>query len=189
VKRALVIGCAANVWNEVEEAQRLCTFDAVYCVKMAGVYWKGGRFVWAGLHPEHMAAFTEQRTALGLHADYEIVAPTDAELGTTGRESKVKPHRRVSYLWPGMNSSAGSGIYGAKVALDDGHDRVVLAGIPMTATPYFAPHRKWKDRAWADVNSFNDGFEKAMPFLAGKVRSMSGRTQKLLGLPTTEWLA
>ncbi len=182
MKTALVIGCASCVWDDVKLAQELCTFDAVYCVKIAGIHWRGGPFVWVGLHPEWQEQYAKERAALGLHMDFETVAPPDNELGTAGKGKKID--RRVSYRYPGMNSSASSGGYGAKVALDDGADRVVLAGIPMTKeTGHFTRGRDWLQR-----DAFTVGFKESVPFFAGRVRSMSGWTQEILGVPTPEWL-
>ncbi len=179
--RALVIGCANGVWQEVEAAQKLCQFDSIYCVKLAGVHWRGGRFSWVTLHPEFMDDYRSQRFNLSLHNDYEIVSPFPNEVG---RHSHHKADRRVSYRWPGMTSSASSGIYAAKVALDDGHDRVVLAGIPMRGDDgHFT-----RGKTWAQVGCFVPGFEMATPHLLGRVRSMSGLTEKRLGYPITEWL-
>src|SRR5258708_3873516 len=103
---ALVIGCSADVWGEVFEAKALTQFDAVYCVKLAGVHWTGGRFVWCTLHPEFMDDYEKERAALGLHTDYEIVAPLSGEVGMHGTKGKIA--RRVSYRYQGMNSSASS---------------------------------------------------------------------------------
>lgn len=181
IKRALVIGCAEGVWSEVDWAQSLCEFDTIYCVKLAGVHWQGGRFVWVGLHPEFMEKYRAERAALGLHSDYETVGPLPNEVGRHGHHHV---DRRVTYRWPGMNASASSGIYGAKIALDDGHDRVVLAGVPMTQEAgHFTRGKPWAQRA-----CFMIGFDKAVPFLMGKVRSMSGHTQDILGRPDPDWL-
>lgn len=180
--RALVIGCAANVWAEVEQAMRLCDFDAFYCVKLAGVHWVGGRFVWPTLHPEFMDAYENERKQLGLHSEYEIVAPLSGEVGMHGKKGNIT--RRVSYRYPGMNSSASSGGYAAKVALEDGFERVVLAGVPMrTEDKHFT-----RGKDWAQRDSFVRGFKDSVPFFAGRVRSMSGWTAELLGQPDPGWL-
>jgi hypothetical protein len=182
LKTALVIGCAECVWRDVDAAQALCTFDAVYCVKMAGIHWNGGPFVWVGLHPEWADLYAKERQALGLHMDFETVAPPDSELGTAGKGKKID--RRVSYQYPGMDSSASSGGYGAKVALDDGFKRVVLAGIPMDVDAnHFARGKPWLQR-----DAFTIGFTDSVPFFAGRVRSMSGWSKELLGAPSVEWL-
>jgi hypothetical protein len=178
---ALVIGCSANVWEEVKAAQELTTFDAIYCVKLAGVHWKGGRFIWATLHPEFMNDYEAQRKALGLHSDYEIVAPLSSEVGMHGSKGNIA--RRVSYRYPGMDSSASSGGYAAKVALEDGYDRVVLAGVPMDSSSHFSRGKPWLQR-----DSFTIGFNKSVPHFAGRVRSLSGWTKEILGAPTPAWL-
>jgi hypothetical protein len=183
MRRALVIGCSVNVWADVEDAQALGTYEAVYCVKLAGVHWKGGRFVWATLHPEFMDQYEAERKAHGRHAEYEIVAPLANEVGMHGSKGNIA--RRISYRYPGMNSSASSGLYAAKVALDDGCDRVVLAGVPMQQD---ANHFT-RGKPWLQVNAFTNGFERSVPHMQGKVRSMSGLTRDVLGRPTSDWLA
>jgi hypothetical protein len=179
---ALVIGCAAAVWEEVKLARRMHSFDRTYCVKMMGVYYPKKFDTWVSLHPEFMDDYAKKRSELGLPNGYEIVCPLDTEVGTHGR--KGHPTRQVSYRWPGMNASASSGIYGAKVALDDGCDRVVLAGIPMNNDPHFA-----RKGPWQQTGAFLSSFAIALPYMLGKVRSMSGLTMEKLGAPTPEWLA
>lgn len=182
LRRALVIGCAEGVWDDVRKARDLCAFDAIYCVKLAGVHYRGGCFTWVGLHPEFMADYKRQRSELGHHSQFETVAPPDSELGTAGKNMKVD--RRVSYRYPGMNSSASSGGYGAKVALDDGFQRVVLAGIPMIKeAKHFTRGKDWLQR-----EAFTKGFQQSVPFFAGRVKSMCGWSQELLGAPSVEWL-
>jgi hypothetical protein len=182
LKRALVIGCSDNVWAEVEAARAICEFDAFYCVKLAGVHWQGGSFVWVGLHPEWMEQYAAERKALGLHMDFETVAPPDSELGTSGKSRKID--RRASYRYPGMNSSASSGGYAAKVALEDGFDRVVLAGVPMDrGANHFTRGKPWEQR-----DGFIRGFKESMPYFRDRVRSMSGWTKEMLGEPDPTWL-
>lgn len=182
MKTALVIGCAEGVWDEVKSAFGLCSFDAIYCVKLAGVHYPEKFDVWATLHPEFMDEYERERAARGFPNGYEIVAPLASEVGAHGKQGRIA--RRVSYRWPGMNASASSGIFGAKVALDDGTERVVLAGIPMSEAKHFTRGKPWMQR-----DSFVPGFELALPFLAGRVRSMSGMTRERLGAPSREWLA
>jgi hypothetical protein len=180
--KALVVGCAANVWDDVRAAREIGEFDATYCVKMAGIHWPETFQVWVGLHPEFMDGYEAERHKLGLPNGYEIVAPLANEVGAHGKKGNIT--RRVTYRWDGMTASASSGIYGAKVALDDGFDRVVLAGIPMQAdSNHFT-----RGKSWAQRDSFMPGFELAIPHMLGKVRSMSGLTRQRLGYPDAEWL-
>lgn len=181
MKKALVVGCANCVWDDVKRAQEMSQFDTIYCVKLAGVFWPDKFDVWVTLHPEFMDDYEKQRQAKGYPNGYEIVAPLPGEVGGHGKKGNIA--RRVTYQWKGMQSSASSGIYGAKVALDDGHERVVLAGIPMDTSKHFSRHTQWFQR-----DSFLPGFKSSLKYLKGKVRSMSGITKDHLGEPTPEWL-
>lgn len=191
-RRALVVGCAESIWDDVQAAFNLCDYHAIYCVKLAGVYWPGKFECFVGLHPEYMDVYEKQRHDLGYPNGYEIVAPLPEEVGVHGKKGNIT--RRISYRWKGMTSSASSGIYGAKVALEDGCDRVVLAGIPMTPEAgHFMPttknvHNQVRGKVWAQHSAFVSGFNYAIPFLKGRVRSMSGETMKILGTPNAEWL-
>lgn len=193
MKSALVIGCAANVWEDVKAACDLVHYDAVYCVKQIGINYPRTFQTWITLHPEAMDDYEAQRHNLGLPNGYEIVAPPPHELGMHGAKGNIT--RRVSYLWSNKsNASASSGIYGAKVALEDDFDRVVLAGIPMTPEAgHFKPESKnvagqVRGKVWTQHNAFVSGFNFAVPYLIGNVKSMSGHTMKVLGAPTLEWL-
>lgn len=192
MRTVLVVGCASCVWDDVAAARALATYDAVYCVKQIGIRWPEPFQVWATLHPEAMDDYEAQREALGFPAGYEIVAPLETEVGMHGKKGRVA--RRVTYRWPGMTSSASSGIYGVKVALDDGFDRVVIAGIPMSHEGgHFLPETRnmqgqLRGDRWLQRDAFMPGFEKSVKFMKDKVRSMSGLTMETLGSPTREWL-
>lgn len=191
-----VVLCSAKGWEEeYEKARKMLgrEFDAVYCVKRNGIVYRGGHFVWVGLHPEFMDNYERERAELGLHKDYEIVAPLENEVGAHGAKGRIM--RRVSYRFPGMTSSAGSGGYAAKVALDDGHEKVVLVGSPMEKSRGHFSRGVWvhekthsSPNAESNPDSFKVGWEHALPHLKGKVKSMSGWTKQLLGGPTPEWL-
>lgn len=197
MKRALVIGCGDRVWQDVAEAQKMCShWDGYYLVKLAGVHWKGPeRFVWVTLHPEFMkvdaiqsptwkgqAGYCRQRRELGLHDNYELVSPLKEEVGSHTAHTM---DRHITYRWPGMSSSGGSGFFGVKVAVDDGYDRIVLCGIPMTVEgKHFTRHNPWAAR-----DSFTAPWTSHKQYYADKTRSLSGGwTEKLLGRPTPEWL-
>lgn len=187
MKLALVIGSAACWMDDVKAARAMAKFDAVCCVKRAGIHWPEPFQVWATLHPEFQEDFEKRRKAEGHPGGYEIVAPPDSELGTAGKKKRVD--RRVSYLYPGMNASAGSGMYGAKVMLDSGPEWLaVLAGIPMNDEPHFLKHEAWGTKPWTGVTSFLAGFKEMVPHIKGRCKSMSGHTKDILGVPTPEWL-
>ena len=194
MKSALVIGCAANAWTDIKSAFAIARYDAIYCVKQMGIYYPEAFNVWVTLHPEAMDDYERQRQGFGFPGGYQIVAPPAKELGMHGEKGNIA--RRTSYLWPDSDgsSSAGSGLYGAKVALEDGYDRIVLAGVPMSAEAgHFRPESKnvagqIRGPVWAGCGAFEIGFKNAVPHLIGKVKSMSGKTKEILGAPTEKWL-
>lgn len=181
MKLGLVIGCAEGNFDEAREAIDLQKPDLVYCVKIAGIMWPERFDYWVGLHPEWQAGYSEERRKLGHPDGYKTVACLSAELGN--KQGQIPVDRRSSYRWPGMNASASSGIFAAKVALED-CDKVILAGVPMTTGKHFT-----RGKAWTQFTSFDDGLRQSIPHLKDRVRSMSGRTKQFLGAPTPEWLA
>jgi hypothetical protein len=200
LRRALIVGCARGVWEEAKRAQQMCEFERIYCVKQMGVHWPTAFHTWVTLHPESMCGendyginFIAEREAKGFPNGYEIVAPLSEEVGTHGAKGRVT--RRVSFAYKGMTSSAGSGLYGAKVALDDGFDHIVLAGIPMDKSAgHFLTgsknsHGQIRGQYWLGRDEFTDGYLKMIPHMRGKVKSMSGETAMALGLPSPSWLA
>lgn len=181
---ALVVGCAKGVWREVYEARLLTDIHAVYCVKKAGVYWPDEFDYWVTLHPEYMPDYKRERQGFKLPNGYQVVAPPVEELSRDHRGYGVD--RRVSHLWT-TGVSSGSGLYAAKVAMEDGY-KVILAGCPMDDTPYFYHHKRWKTGGWTQFRDFEKGFSESRIGFGDRVRSMSGRTKELLGFPDFDWL-
>jgi hypothetical protein len=183
VKRALVIGCAQNVWKDVLLALRMCDWDHFYLINWAGCYWQGQKaFTWVTLHPELMSDWQRERKLYELHANYDVVIPLAHEVGN---QTCGPGWRRASYKWPKITPSGSSGLFAVKVAIGDGNDRVVLAGVPMTNTPHFGSSDSWRH-----ADAFRPVWMGARAFYADKTRSISGGwTEKLLGRPTQEWLA
>jgi hypothetical protein len=77
-----------------------------------------------------------------------------------------------------------SGMLAIRVAIDGlGLDRIVLAGVPMDNTP------RYDDKtAWREADAYWITWIEQAPWMAGRVRSMSGRTSTLLGTPDAAWL-
>jgi hypothetical protein len=182
VKSCLIVGCAENLWNDVAQALEIGEFDATYCVKLAGVHWPAKFQVWVTLHPERMGFMEDDRHKLGFPNGYEIVAPlkTEAPAYAYG----VRTIRQVSFKYNELTRSPSSGIFAVKVAIDDGFDRIVLAGVPLDTSKHFQRMEPWRE-----ADAYMHGFKDYQPHFAGKVRSMSGRTREALGFPTAAWLA
>jgi len=76
-----------------------------------------------------------------------------------------------------------------QVAQQIGCVRVILCGIPMAATPHFVESTVHVlGQPWKAVEGHWRAWQKHLDKIQGWVKSMSGRTQELLGAPTLEWL-
>lgn len=167
---AAVLGGARGVWAELAELETLIGRrpDLIVGTNDAGVVYPGRLDAWATLHHERFNEWKRRRVG---NQDYRafIHAPHP---GVTG---EVVPDR-----WAGS-----SGLYAAQVALSYlGAGQVVLCGVPLNAE---AAHF-FNSASWTDADVFRRGFEAALPVIRDTVRSMSGWTRDLLGVPDAQWL-
>lgn len=172
---AAVLGGATRGREELDHLRTLAQVDAVFGVNDAGAEYPGELAAFVTLHPEKLDAWLSIRTNVDkLHKPCEIVS----------HEAHPRVTRVVDYRWPGMNGSGSSGLFAAKVALES-FDKVVLCGVPMDVmrAHYF------NSAPWWEVDSFWPAWQVALPYIKDRVRSMSGATAQLLGMPTKEFLA
>lgn len=86
-----------------------------------------------------------------------------------------------------INTRGGSSGFLGALAGRELTDKVVLAGIPLDPTmPHY--HDRRRKQPFKDATRYLPTWEKALPLLQGRVKSMSGNTKQLLGEPTKEWL-
>lgn len=176
-RTALIIGRAATVWEEIEAAKVLTTFDVVIVINRMGRDYQEPFQHWVSYHPDLFPQWThERKTPLPGGLMYWTGVVKGLRLGD-GKRLKL-PLQYCKF------SGGSSGMLACKVALDGlGLHRVVLAGCPMEDTPRYDDRTKWRE---AEAYWITWIQEKA--WMAGRVRSMSGRTQKLLGAPDAAWL-
>lgn len=177
MSRALILGGAACVWKDVDAALGIGEFDLVIACNDIGAAWAGDLDAWVTLHPENMAAWQAQRAARGY-------APARKIVYHEAKADAPAPDLVTPYNWHRHHKSPSSGVFSAKVAIELGATRGVLCGIPLTMTAHFNDAGEW-----SAASSFHDGLDHAAPFLKDHIRSMSGRTKKVLGEPTPDWLA
>lgn len=178
--KALVLGGGAGVWDEVAQAEALFGpgwWDIAIAANDIGCHWPHRLDAWCSLHPEKLPGWVEAREANGHPPAREVVV-------RRGRAPKV-PHRMIRH--PFGNGS--SGLLAVAVAMDLGATRIVLCGIPMTRTPYFAESDVHEAGSiWSGATAHWKKWQSHGAELDGIVRSMSGRTREFLGAPTREWL-
>lgn len=118
-----------------------------------------------------------------------------AKLGAwlTTREAAGLPPLAAVWCWKGATPGVtcviadwggSSGLLAVRAALKSGHTRVILCGVPMTASGGHFLRR----RSWQHAVGFQKGWLQHRGDLAPFVRSMSGWTQATFGTPTREWL-
>lgn len=169
-----VLGSATNGLAELETLRSLATVDAVYAVNDAAADYPGPLDAFVTLHPEKLPDWHARRFHVDSSHKCEYIAHCEHPLVT----------RVVDYRWPGMNASGSSGLFAVKVALEKPEQRVVLCGVPMDA---MRAHYN-NTLPWFEVDSFWAAWTTALPYIKDRVRSMSGRTAQLLGMPTREFL-
>lgn len=168
MKTALVIGGAACVWTDLEAYTG--PVDGVVACNDVGVDYKGELAAWVSLHPEKFGRWVEQRGNRPVLVSFRQPTPP----GRFPAMDIVTPN-----TFPGQERCGSSGQFAAKVALCDlGFDRVVLAGVPMTATPHYNREKPWRNaadfaRCWHDIPTH----------YRARMRSMSGWSREFLGAP------
>jgi hypothetical protein len=95
-------------------------------------------------------------------------------------EPHVLTTRMAECKWRGS-----VGLFGVQIALEClAMERVMLAGVPMTTVGgHFI-----RQQRWVACDHFWPKWAQWEPQMRGKVRSFSGRTAELLGVPDREWL-
>lgn len=178
IRSAVVIGGASSVWDDFEAAKKIGDYDLLIAINDAGAEYPGTVDYWITLHPEHLPKWTAKRAENGYLPARQYVAHS-------GNTNETRPGHgfrlsfTVPYTWPGS-----SGLFACEIALKTLEvDRVVLCGVPMNADPHF-----FDPSPWTAVKGFWEAWPAAYPHIKDKVRSMSGRTQELLGAPTRQWL-
>jgi hypothetical protein len=173
--RAVVLGGAKAVWEELAELQKMCTPQVIVAVNHAGRDFEGHVDHWATLHPAKMSGWIEERRRSG--------RPPAGTLWTAiskGRRLGLKvdlPFNALAW-WGGS-----SGLLGTEVALTVA-DQVVLCGIPMTRE---GQHYD-KLGPWREAEKYRKDWRAHEGELRGRVKSMSGWTAEQLGRPDAAWI-
>lgn len=172
--RAIVIGRAASVWDELKAVQLMAPFDFVVAVNVSGVDYAGPIRHWVTFHVLDLDKWVKRRQDKGY--------ATAEHYWTSPSQKKLQP--RTCYPLEYINVEGGSsGFLATCVALREA-DKVVLVGIPMESQA----GQYDTNRHWDEASKHRYTWEKHMLHLLGKVKSVSGWTQEKLGAPTPEWL-
>lgn len=183
---ALVLGGGPHVWDEVIAFERLYgqQWDGiVIAANDVGVHWPRDLHHWCSLHPDKLVQkdpnhprrypWVQQRMLNGFSMDFVTWSRRDK---LTDRQ--VQP-------WGGGSS----GLLAVAVAFALEAPRIILCGVPMTKQPHFEESGVHNQKlVWASADNHWRVWQGWATKMQGRVRSMSGRTQELLGMPDSEWL-
>lgn len=188
MRRAVIVGRAAGALDEYRAACALCDFDDVIVVGKMGEVFPDRIDHWVTFHTLLFDQWVRLRAAAG-HPPASCFWGAifkGVRLGESG--TSVAPLQYAPCL------GGSSGFLALKgVALDVlGVDRVVLAGVPMTAEGHhyegnITDHERAKG-IWDEADKYWTTWESNHDVLASRVRSMSGRTREAFGAPTADWL-
>lgn len=173
-KSAVILGGAGCLFDDIEIARAFGPYDAVYAVNDALINYSGIVDCAVTLHPEKLPEWLAGRTVKGWSDPRNIIAERDYK----GLVSEIREYR-----WPGQSRSGSSGFFAAKCAIEDGFTHIVLAGVPMDAEQGHVGDQQ----PWDEVEMFWSAWIDQRHRLQPHVRSVSGRTASLLGVPTFEW--
>lgn len=169
---ALVLGSARTLAADRDGALELFEPDLIIGCNHAARDCPGRLDHWATMHPDQLPGWLATRRSAGRpepgrfwHARHRVVP---AGIESTAIES-----------WGGS-----SGLLCVAVAFELGVERVVLAGVPMNKADahYDDP------RPWTEARTYRQMWEFRLPRLLGRVKSMSGWTRDVLGMPQGDWL-
>lgn len=173
---ALVLGGGEAVWDEVlawEKEYGRQWDGLVIAANDVGCHWPRYLDHWCTLHPEKMEPWLKTRARYGFSNGVQ----------TWGRRAQVLDH--ALQPWAG----GASGMLAIQVAQVLSCSRAVLCGMPMTPTPHFAESLvQTEGKNWNAVAGHWRAWGRELVRMKGWVRSMSGRTQETLGVPTLTWL-
>ena len=173
---ALILGRGDDVFKEAEAAHKLAKIDFTIATGPIAVDYRDVDY-WLWFHAELFPEFSVRRANKGHPPVKEYWS---VPYKGRGRQAPGIP---VKYFeWPHGGSS---GLVAVGLALlEKEADRVMLAGIPMTAEGGRYDDKK----PWTEAAAHRIGWDRTLNITQGKVKSFSGWTKELLGEPTAEWL-
>lgn len=173
---ALVIGGGNCVWSDLRSFFAIASPDVVITVNDVTAYYPGHVDAVVTLHPAFLSSknWISERVEKGYNMPSRIFAQ--------GKKNYVTDVI-AKYNWPECDDTGSSGMFAVRVAMEEYNCNVVCCGIPMQAEEcHFFDKNKWGEfeRYWKQ-------WPKAFDRMNGRVKSMSGNTAELLGVPTKEW--
>lgn len=178
---ALVLGGASCVWDDLRvwEAMYGRPWDGVViAANDIGAHWPHELHHWVSLHPDKFDRWRALRTKHGYALEGIVTWAKKMRMASQHlADNEIHP-------WAGGSS----GMFAVQVAREVGCTKAILCGIPMTSTPHFAETKEQFHTQWLAATGHWKAWTSSKEQMLGWAKSMSGRTQELLGAPTLDWL-
>lgn len=176
----MILGGASCVWDDVAAWETLYgkQWDGlVIAANDVGAHWPRELHHWVSLHPLAFKRWQALRTEQNLSDGKYVTWGKDQDLPTLVTD-------QVRIPWVGGSS----GMFAIQVAAELECTRTILCGVPMTRTAHFAQTKESFAPEWHQASAHWRVWPRHAWRMLGWVKSMSGRTQELLGVPTLSWL-
>lgn len=163
-------GLYSTVWDDYARVRPWK--GEIMCVNDIGMHLHDRVRHWVTLHAEYMPGWMAFRKG-------HLYGSGDSPMTHSHKE---KPG--VEVVWPMVQLGGTSGLYACFIGLLLGYTEITLCGIPMTGSGHYfdAP---WYGSQFADKPSQMVWQWSALNVFEGRVKSLSGWTQELLGAPVT----
>jgi hypothetical protein len=168
----LLVGAAERTLRDIEDFEVLCYHYDIMAIGIDAINncMLPIKYV-ATYHYEDIKAIKELLQQRGFHT-YKIIHHKDIENDI--------PLTDVDIVEPHIAPSGSSALLGTMAAIHLGYTKIIISGCPLIGQD--------KTKAKFSYTTFQKGWEHRKPELKDYVRSMSGFTKELLGLPTLDWL-
>jgi len=164
-KCLIILGSAPCLMDDLDAMPWICLYDYMAIGLDAVDRYPAGLKYVATFHPAEITDIRKRREVYGGNTDYKVIShePQNTDIV-------------IEDWWKPSGSSA---LLGVQAAIRLGYDRIILCGCPLQG----------KDRHGGDYHTmFSKGWNDRIKEIKDHVRSMSGWTRELLGVPTEEWI-
>lgn len=173
----IILG-SAPCWEADLASARVFAPDwPVVAVNGVGTLYLDRIEAWCSIHGRDLMKWVPMREERGGNTDY-------AGYGNfTDREESGNIIR-----WNRPNSGGSSGLHAVELAMEIGYEKIILCGMPLDGQQRVRSLDGIAVEGVCAYASYQDGWNKLLPEMHGRVRSMSGWTKGLLGKPTKGWI-
>jgi len=173
----LICGCARNVFEDLDKAYSLVSKKAIVM----------------GVNDFSFQAPYELHHAVSLHKEMlpavKKIRPLRNLCAFTTHAHQ--PGEGIDNVWSIPNIGGTSSLFAVKVCMMMGFTKIMLCGVPLDKSGhYYDPPERLQITNYDGVEQDHvwNGFWTNSKIAQRTVRSFSGRTKKLFGEPTIEWL-